>query len=1062
MAPDDNQDDQTRSFIALTAGVMVAHYRIIDKIGTGGMGEVYLAEDTKLRRKVALKFLPPHFCQDEECRMRFKREAQAAAKLSHPNIITVFETSEHQGRPFFAMEHVEGQSLRDLVEGKELTPNQVSRLAIQLCEGLCEAHDAGVVHRDIKPSNVILDKKGRPKLLDFGLAAVKGSDRLTKTGSTLGTIGYMSPEQAQGQKTDQRSDLFSLGVVIYEMITGRRPFKGKDEAATLHAITHDIPQPLGKFCAEAPDELQRIVSKLLEKDPSLRYQNAADLVSDLKKLTQGLMHEQKVQGYRRGRRSRLIIAAITIPLAAIIVFLGYPLVSHVSQKKGLVESGEIKWANSIAVLPFRNFSPDKDQEYFCDGMTDALIGRLSGIEHLKVISMTSVLRYKTPDRDLKKIGRDLRVNTILEGSIQREDSRIRVSSQLINVEDDAHIWSDTYDRELASVFAIQDDISRAIVDAMKIKLIGKDTKAITRRSTENLEAYDFYMRGRFLWNKRTEDGLRKAIEYFEQAIALDSNYALAYSGLSDSWAIISGYSDITRAEALPKAKEAARKAVALGASSSEAHTSLAHVLHSEGNMEAAEKEYLSAIRLNPGYSWAHLWYSLYLRDMGRYQEEVEEEEIALELHPTSIPLMLNGSAKKYASFKWREAEDLLNRVMEIEPNNIIAHRTLAMFLAGMGRRDEAIQLCEEMIKIDNKGYKTLAEVYDLVGDSDRALWAANRYVDSAPDNPNTYLARGEIYAKNGMLDSAISSYKRALEIKPDLTDVLLNLGVAHMFRREYTQAESLYQVLAFHPDKSIRKEGRYFLAQIPLYQGKFAEGFRRLSELGAQARKDSLGRWHQQEAYGIFKRAMIYYYVLDDQESAIIEFEAAIKTLQDITPNSWVIQSSRAGMACSYGSLGNLGRAEELLRELKNDVGSFETMGFWQLVWSTGMVEMLKGNPDSAESCLTSLYRAQNVVFPIDPVDLYLARCYLDAEWFDKAVSAFGDITDRYEENRARWPTFSVMTHFWLGQAYEGIGERDRAIEQYETFLDIWREADSGLKPVKDAKTRVAHLNSTR
>ncbi|MEE9442987.1 MAG: protein kinase [candidate division Zixibacteria bacterium] len=1052
MAADEFENDRTQSFTALTKGTEVGHYTIIEKIGAGGMGEVYLAEDTKLRRKVALKFLPSHLSQNEDAKARFTREAQATAKLSHPNVITIHEVSEYQGRPYFAMEHIEGRSLRDVIKSKELTLDQAVNLTAQICEGLNKAHQAGVIHRDIKPSNIVIDTDGRAKLLDFGLATVMGADKLTKTGSTLGTVGYMSPEQASGRKADERSDLFSLGVVLYEMITGRRPFKGKDEAATLHAVTHESPEPMARFKAEIPDGLQDVVDRALDKDVETRYPTAAAMLADLRRLRR--RSADTIEVTKPGRRFGPLAVVIIALCAVVIVVAGYliidqTLVSEVPGKDG--------WTNSIAVLPFRDFSPNKDQEYFCDGMTDALIGRLSGIANLKVISMTSVMRYKTPDRDLRKIGRDLQVNTVLEGSIQREDHRIRVRAQLINVPDDAHLWSETYDQELKSVFDIQDDISRAIVDAMRIELFGKDEAVVTRRYTENIEAYNYYSRGRHLWSKRTERDIRKAIEYFEKAIELDPDYALAYSGLADAWAVLPGYLDvpgaITKTEAIAKAKEAAEIAIGLDEGLAEAHTSLASILWDETDLEGAEKAYLRAIELNSGYFWAHFWYSLLLGDMAKYPDQIHEEDIAFELNPMSIPLISNRADRKRRSFEWQEAEELYQRLIEIEPNRWQSYITYAFLLAYcMDRNEDAIRQCSLAVQIDKKAYNNMAYIYEWIGDLDKALWAANKYIESTPDKHNAYDTRGSIYALNGMLDSAIASFQKALEIKPDFALSLRNLGNMHMFRQDYTKAESLYRVLASHPDKETRADGRLCLALTPLHQGKFETGLRMLDGLKDKALADSLGGYFR--AFGHYKRGYIFQIYLDDRESAISEFEKVLGTLNEIEPNNHLVAFSRGATAYSHALSGDLDRADQLLRDLERDIedyGPTALSGYWFFV---GLIEMQKGNFDVAVVHLEKLVR----LVPLLSYRQYLAEGYLGAGRLDDAIAVSEKIINRYELSLADWPAQGVMIHYYLGQAYEKAGRTDDAIEQYETFLDIWKNADEGLPSVEDARARLARL----
>jgi len=385
---------------------MVRHYRIVQKIGAGGMGEVYLAEDAGLDRKVALKFLPDNMCQDEDCRVRFKREAQAAAMLSHPNIIHVYEVSEYQGRPFFAMEHVEGRSLKEFSSSKDLSVQQILELATQISEGLHAAHEKGVTHRDIKPSNILVGSHGRAKIVDFGLASVVGKDQLTKTGSTLGTIGYMSPEQVHGHEIDHRSDLFSLGVVLYELITQRNPFRGDSEAATLKAVSDDTAEPLARYRSGIPDELQRTVSKLLEKDPSMRYQTGAGVISDLKRLIVPSQSSISQKSAMRSSRWPLWVSLGVIAVAAVIVW------QFVWPGDQAVDSGSVKM---IAVLPFENLGKP-DDESFADGMTEEITSRLAGIEGLGVISRTSAVKYKNTDKNLRVIGNELDVDYIFGSS----------------------------------------------------------------------------------------------------------------------------------------------------------------------------------------------------------------------------------------------------------------------------------------------------------------------------------------------------------------------------------------------------------------------------------------------------------------------------------------------------------------------------------------------------------------------------------------------------------------------------------------------------------------------
>jgi tetratricopeptide (TPR) repeat protein len=673
--------------------------------------------------------------------------------------------------------------------------------------------------------------------------------------------------------------------------------------------------------------------------------------------------------------------------------------------------------------------------------------------------MTSVLRYKTPDLNLNKIGKDLKVNTILEGSIQREDGSIRIQAQLINTADDAHLWSQTYNRELESVFDIQDDISRAIVDAMRIELLGTDEAVITRRYTESIEAYNYYTRGRHLWNKRTEHDIKKAIEHFEKAIELDPNYALAHSGLADAWSTLQRYvavpGTVTRTEALSNAREAAQMAIGLDEGLAETHASLGSILWDEKDLEGAEREFLRAIELNPGYAWAHLSYSGLLRALARYPDELREEDIAFDLNPMSIPLIIRRASRKQQSSEWQEAEELHQRLIEIEPNRSQSYTSYAYFLAqSVGRYEDAIKQCSLAVQVDKQAYNDLAYIYEWIGDLDKALWAADLYLESAPAKHNAYDTKGAIYALNGMLDSAIASFEKALELKPDFVASLWQLGNVYMFRQEYAKAESLYQVIASHPDKYTRANGRLYLTQIPLYQGRISEGLRMLDELRVKAIAESAE--DNNLAYGNFKRGFICQRILNDHKSAIAEYEKVIDIMKDINPNSWMVAFARGLIANGYAMNDDMRRADQLVAELKRDIDMYGPSAIYTHQVSTGTLEMKKGNYDTATVLFQNAYRIAPAFFLRE----LIGRSYLGGGRIDDALRIYEEIINRYELNRAYWPTIGVMTHFYLGRTYEEAGRYNEAIEQYETFLDIWKNADDGLVQVEDAKERLAKLKN--
>jgi TolB-like protein/Tfp pilus assembly protein PilF/predicted Ser/Thr protein kinase len=633
-------------------GDTISHYKILKRIGSGGMGEVYLAEDTKLNRKVALKFLPVQLASDEEFTERFTREAQAAAALNHPNIITVYEVSEYENRPFIAMEYVEGESLKDLIAREELSIGEALDVALQISDGLAVAHQTGIVHRDIKPQNILMGKDGRVRICDFGLAKAKMDVTLTQAGSTLGTIAYMSPEQAQGKEVGRRSDIFSFGVVLYEMMAGQLPFKGEHEAAVIHSIVNDTPEPLARYKSDVPEGLQKIVSKAMEKNLKTRYQYVDELGADLRRLKTEL-------------------------------------------ESGVTKTLETvgKAAPSVAVLPFANLSADPEQEYFCDGMAEDIINALTQLEGLRVVARTSAFAFKGKHEDIREIGRKLSVGTLLEGSVRKAGGRVRITAQLINVADGYHLWSERFDRDLSDVFAIQDEISLAIVDKLKVKLLGDEKKKMLKRYTQDLEAYDLYLKGRYHWNRRTQEALRKAMGHFEQVVQKDPGYALAYAGLADCYSMLAQVRALTPKEAFPKAKALASKALELDEALSEAHTSLAFVLSCfDWDWAGAEREFRRAIELNPNYATAHQWFAVgLLVNLRRTSEAIQEIQKALELDPLS--LIINTAAGNVYLYAGREDKALeqAEKVLDMDSTFGFAHLILTEVNERRRKYDESVE-----------------------------------------------------------------------------------------------------------------------------------------------------------------------------------------------------------------------------------------------------------------------------------------------------------------------------------------------------------------------------------
>lgn len=671
MAVPDN--DKTQTHAVLTPGTIVSHYRIIEKIGAGGMGEVYLAEDTPLGRRVALKFLPKNLSADQDMRKRFVREAQAAAMLDHPNIVPIYEVSEHKGGPFFSMALVEGRPVAEMIRGETVAINRACEIGMQLCDGLQAAHDKGIVHRDIKPSNILIDNSNRVRIVDFGLASVAAADHLTKSGSTIGTLGYMSPEQVRGDKTDSRADLFSLGVVLYELVTGRAPFAGDNQAAILNAILNNRPTAPSEYRSNLPPKLQSVILKLLDKSPDHRYQTAGEVSEDLKRIS---------------------------------LAVDSPDVAGISERP------------SIAVLPFANLSTDSEQEYFCDGIAEDVINALTNVAGLRVVARTSAFAFKGQNKDIRQIGRELGVSTILEGSVRKSANKIRVTGQLINVDDGFHIWSERYDRTLDDIFAIQDDISLAIVDQLKIKLLKGEEQTIRKRPTTNVEAHNLYLKGKYFWNRRTRKSLNQAISLFEQAVALDPEFALAYNGMAEAKAV--QYTrDFSHQPLAQEATAMAQKALQIDPSLSEPYCTLSMIAFMNWRWDECVAYMKRSLSLNPNYPTANHWWAIGLIAFGRYDRALEYAEKARRLDPLSIAIGMVNSNCYVAARQFEKAAALSDEYKELGEAMPMYHLMRSTIYIELGKPDVArvhLERARSLIETDRE-----TESPDLRLDFDMAI-----------------------------------------------------------------------------------------------------------------------------------------------------------------------------------------------------------------------------------------------------------------------------------------------------------------------------------------------------
>ncbi len=679
-------------------GRHIGHYEIIEKLGEGGMGMVFKARDTRLDRFVALKLLPTEKLANPERKRRFVREAKAASSLNHPNIITIHDIGEEDGVDYIVMEFVQGETLEKIIPTKGMAHERTLKYAIQISDALSRAHGAGIVHRDLKPSNIMVDEEGRVKVLDFGVAKLLGptpEDSETEAGTALqteegtivGTVAYMSPEQALGKKLDGRSDIFSLGLILYQMLTARHAFEGTTKMSILAAILHEDPPPIRQLVGDLPADFEKVVERCLQKDPTQRFQQAEDLRQALKKLLAERTDERT--------------AARATP--------------------------------SIAVMPFENLSPDKENEYFSDGLAEEIINSLAKAPGFRVVGHTSSFTFRGRQFGIREIGEKLHVETLLEGSVRKAGNRLRISAQLVNVSDGYQIWSERYDRTMNDIFEIQDEISGAIVAALKSKFAGGGEK--TEAAAEapkpaarggNLEAHEAYLRGRYYWNQRTWTSLKKGIENFNQAISKNPLQAQAYVGLADSYNLFGYYNERPPRDAYPKAKAAALQALQIDEELAEAHASLGYaILFFDWDWAESEKAFKRAIELNPAYASAHQWYGWYFFATGRLEEAIET----------------------------------MNRAHALDPLAPIINNHLGLALATAGKDEEAIVQLRQSIEM-------------------------------SPSFALHYIVLGSVYLKQKKNDVAIENFLKAVELTPD-KQLLGWLGHAYAVSGDESDARSV-------------------------------------------------------------------------------------------------------------------------------------------------------------------------------------------------------------------------------------------------------------------------------
>jgi TolB-like protein/tRNA A-37 threonylcarbamoyl transferase component Bud32 len=785
----------------LTRGTTFANrYEIIEELGRGGMGVVYKAKDTKLKRTVALKFLPPELTHISNVKERFIHEAQAAASLDHPNICTVHEFDEAEEKTFISMAYVEGQSLNKKIESGPLKLDEALRIATQVAEGLQEAHKKGVVHRDIKSANIMVTEKSQAKIMDFGLARATGGTLVTKEGIVMGTIAYMSPEQARGEKVDHRTDIWSLGVVLYEMFSGQLPFKGEYDQAVVYSILKEKPEPITHLRSEIPMSIEQVVGKALEKNPDERYQHMEELLDDLKSISEGIEPEGIRARLRKAKLLRRKKAILYAGIAGLLIIMTMIALS--------VFTGRGEAIDSIAVLPLENLSGDPDQEYFVEGMHEALITELSKIRALKVISRPSVMRYKNSDKSLPEIAKELNVEGIVAGSAQQEGGKIRITVQLIEAETERNLWAERYDKDYRDILMLHGEVALDIAQEIRIAVTPAEQTRLASARPVDSEAYELYLKGRYYWNRFSPEWINKALDYYNQAIEKDPDYALAYTAKAETYVMLStGFSILTSKDAMPKVREVALRALELDPIMAEAHVSLGLVATCyDWDHKAAKKHFEKALELNPNSVSAHQWIEFYLTFLeGEYEEGLAHLERVQELDPLNPYIKARFGWMYYYLRDFDRAIALFKENVEFDPNNPLGHKGLAEAYSKKGMYDKAIAEAEKVLELEMRSVSAIASLgsmYGLAGKKDKALELLSELEARSSKGYVSPFSVAELYMGLGEMDKTFEWLEKAYEerelsliyitvptpfdiLSPDprYKQLLKKIGIEHLFEK---------------------------------------------------------------------------------------------------------------------------------------------------------------------------------------------------------------------------------------------------------------------------------------
>ena len=780
---------------ALSPGTKLDRYEILSQLGAGGMGEVYLAQDKKLERRVALKILPAELAAHQDRMRRFVQEAKAVSALNHPNIITIYEIEQIDSVNFIATEFIDGETLRQHMKSNPMKLGEMLDVGAQIASALAAAHAAGIVHRDIKPENVMLRRDGIVKVLDFGLA--KLTERLpaelvdseaptsvkTDPGTVLGTAVYMSPEQASGFQVDARTDIFSLGVLIYEMVAGRPPFDGANTNEILASILSDKEHaPLARFARQVPAELERIVDKALRKNREERYQTIKDMHLDLKNLKHRLDFDAEIERSKPPEMSsdRTAIAAPstvsgqnaqTIPTAesivsrikhhkrSLIIALPLLILAIASLIYLLYFAAPARKIDSIAVLPFTNASGDPNAEYLSDGISEALINSLTELQQLRVVARSTAFRYKNKEADPQQVGRELNVRAVLMGRVRQMGDTLNIQVDLVDATTGAQLWGQEYERKASDVLSIKQAVAREVTEKLRLRLSGEEQQKLAKRDTTNAESFQFYLRGRYYWNKRTAEGLKEAINQFQQAIERDPNYALGYVGLADSYLTLEQYAGLPSSETLPKARAAADRALQLDDSLSEAHTSSASIYQRLWRWAEAEEEFKRAISLNPNYPTAHHWYAYYFYIKRQFDDAMREIKRAHELDPLSPVISENVAVVYLLNNDLNSAIEQCQRTIELDPKFADAHYILGFAYLKQRHNEEAAAEFQKAVDLSNRAATYLGNLgycYAVTGRRAEALAILKELEEKYTEGQSSGLFLAGVYAGLGDKDQAFA------------------------------------------------------------------------------------------------------------------------------------------------------------------------------------------------------------------------------------------------------------------------------------------------------------------